>query len=612
MSLAERIDALPPEPGVYLWKDARGRVLYVGKAKNLRARVRQYLSGHDGRVMVPYLVRASADVEVTVVRTEKEALILESSLIKKYHPRYNTRLVDDSSFLHLKLDLSAAWPRYVLVRGTDTKGKKTRFFGPYPSAARGRATLEFLSRRFPLRTCTDKELAARKRPCLLHQMHRCLAPCVDLCTPEDYAEAVQQSVLFLDGRSSELVERLGEQMVARAEAEDFEEAARLRDLIRALQASTERQQAHDLTAGDRDVWGLYREGDRGVLTVIPVRQGRMQEAMSLPFADLVGEDGDLLSSVLNGWYDHGLHVPAEILLPVAPSDLDALAEVLSERRREGGAVRLRVPQRGDKTRLVELAAGNARSFFERRTAEADRAERALAELARVCRLPGPPRRIECYDNSNIQGRDPVASQVVFVEGKPSRADYRRYKVKTVEGADDYATMREILGRRLRRAVQEASFPDLIVVDGGKGQLNAALAVLEDLGLGHLKVIGLAKPRTERARGDRETPDKIVLPGVKNPLQLRANSPALNLLQHIRDESHRTAVRYHRKVRSARNLTSSIEALPGVGPKRSRALLKHFGSVRALRRATADDIAALPGFGPALAERVVAALVADEG
>jgi len=609
--LASRAEQLPQEPGVYLFKDARGRVLYVGKAKNLRSRVKQYTQGHDERVMVPFLVRAAHDVEVIVVRTEKEALLLENNLIKKHRPRYNTQLIDDANFLHLKLDPSEPWPRYRLTRGV-AEGK-ARYFGPYTSAARARATLEYLSRRFPLRTCSDEEFARRKRPCLLHQMHRCVAPCVNLCTREQYDRVIEQSVMFLEGKSRELVESLKREMYSAAEAEHFEEAARLRDLVRAIEQTIERQQAVDVKGADRDVWGLYREGDRGVITLLPVRQGALQEAVSLPFEGVLEDDGDLLSSVLNHWYQETSFLPPEILACAEVTGADALAEVLAERRGQSrGVVTVRAPQRGDKRSMVDMAINNAKVAFTRHQAETDRHARALEELQRVAHLPRLPRRIECFDNSNIQGTDPVASMVVFTDGRPDRPAWRRYKIKTVEGADDFATMREVLGRRFRRALEDGVFPDLLVVDGGKGQLSSALAVMEELGVvGSVPVIGLSKPRTERRRGDEDTPDKIVLPNVKNPIVLKHNNPALLLLQAVRDETHDAAVSYHRKVRNRRNLKSRLEGLPGVGKTRSRALLTHFGSASALKKASVAEIAEVPGFSMTLAARVVAALAGHE-
>ncbi len=620
--LVAAVEQLPTEPGVYLFKDRKGVVLYVGKAKSLRSRARQYMAGTDERPMVPFLVRQATTIEVMVVRTEKEALILENTLIKKHRPRYNTRLVDDSTFLHLRIDPQARWPRYELLRGIQP-ASKVRFFGPFASASRARATLEFIHRRFPLRTCTDRELEGRKRPCLLHQMGRCVAPCVGLSTREDYADVVEQSLLFLEGRHPELMDRLRARMMGAAEREAFEEAARVRDLIRAIEASTERQQVVDPRLGDRDVWGIHRAGDRGVVCILPVRRGVMQELVTLPFDDQVVESGELLSSMLNAWYPEGGEIPVELLLAEAPPDLAALTEVLSERR--GAGLSIRVPQRGEKVHLVELANQNAAGAFQRRESEEERRERTLGELMRVCRLPMMPRRIECYDNSNIQGTDPVASRVVFLNGEPNRALYRRYRVKTVVGADDFATMREILRRRLLRGLAEEDLPDLLVVDGGKGQVSAALAILDELGfVDHRRagavgtegrrmigLIGLVKPRTEARRGDREATDKIVLPGVQNPLRLPANSPALRLLQHLRDEAHDTAVQYHRKVRGRRALTSELDALEGVGETRRRALLTHFGSVRALRLASPSDIALLPGFGAKLAARIFTALHAAD-
>jgi excinuclease ABC subunit C len=604
-------EALPADPGVYLFKDARGEVLYVGKAVNLRARVRQYLRGQDERAMVPFLVQAAAHVEAVVVRTEKEALILENTLIKKHRPRYNVKLVDDSSFLHLQIQPGGFWPRYRLVRHVDRAQGRARHFGPFTSASRGRATLEFLSRRFPLRTCDDRELRARQRPCLMHQMGRCLAPCVGLCTPAEYAEVVDQSLLFLSGRSEDLLRRLRAQMEAQAEALDFEKAARTRDLIKAITSSIERQSAADGDQGSRDAWGLARAADGGVLALLPVRQGMMHEAVLVPFSDQPDEDGALLSTLLNTWYEEGGDIPPEIVLPVDVPDQRALSELLGERR--GGAVRVRVPQRGEKVRLIEIAQQNARAALQQRLSTAERHEAALQELQRVCLLPGPPRRMECFDNSNLQGTDPVAAMAVFIDGQPSRAHYRRYRIKTVVGADDFASMAEVLTRRVRRGVAEGDLPDLLVVDGGKGQLNAVLAVLAELGFRDqrspddgrpaLPVVGIVKPRTERARGDREATDRVVLPHAKDPIRLPPNSPGLRLLQALRDQTHDTAVRYHRQTRQRRTLHSALDELPGVGPVRRKALLEHFGSADAVMAATEAELARAPGIGPAFAKKL---------
>jgi len=598
---------LPRGPGVYLFKNARGRVLYVGKAKDLRARVSQYLSGHDDRPMVPFLMAAATAVDVTEVRTEKEAYILEDTLIKKHRPRYNVTLRDDSGFLHLRIDPKSPWPRYRVTREVDSKASH---YGPYASAHRARLTLEFLSRRFPLRTCTDEELKRRKRPCLLHQMHRCLAPCVDLFSEETYGSVVSESMLFLEGKNKELLGRLHERMLTHAESEAFEDAARVRDLIKAVEASLEGQITVDSRGGDRDAWAIVRDGERAMVVMLPFRGGRMQEARANPVESALGSDEEVLSAMLMAWYNTAMRIPAEVLVSHQLDDAGILAEIFGERR--GRKVSVRAPQRGDKLRAVELATKNATSAMRRALLRDARTDKALERLQEVARLPRLPRHIECFDNSNIQGTDPVASQVVFIDGVPERRRYRRYKVRSVQGPDDYATMAEILERRVRRARKadakpEDALPDLIVVDGGKGQVSVVLAVLSDLGCHDLPIIGLAKPRVEHARGERHAVDKVVVPGIKDPQRLRSNDPALLLLQALRDESHRTAVNYHRRVRRKARLGSELDGINGVGPSRRRALLTRFGSVSGVRGATIEELSAVSGIGTSLAREIIAAL-----
>ena len=603
--LLRKAAGLPTTAGVYLFKDRRGRVIYVGKAINLRARVRQYVSLQDERFMVPHLVAAAADLDVVATDTEKEALLLENTLIKKHRPRYNTQLRDDKAFLHLRLDPKSAWPRWLLVRRIKDDG--ARYFGPFHSASKARETLAVLGRGFPLRTCSDATLASRSRPCILHQMHRCTAPCVGLVTAVDYREAVDESVLFLEGRKRPLVQRLAVKMRLLAEAERFEDAARVRDLVRSVEATLERQKVVDPKLGDRDVWGIFREGTRGALAVVPIREGMMGEPTVGLGSAMVGDDGELLSTALIDHYPSGADIPPEVLVPVRPNDADALEELLSERR--GAKVEIRAPARGDKVRLVALAAENARLRFANEHDAEERLSRALADLAEVVGLPAPPHRIECFDNSNLQGTNPVAAMSVLIDGKPARGEYRRYRVKTVVGADDYATMGEIVRRRVRRGRDEGNLPDLLVVDGGRGQLNVALAVLKDEGVS-LRVIGISKPRTEHARGEADATDKIVLPEAKDPIRLPSGNPALRLLQLVRDEVHAHAVRYHRQVRGRTALVSALEAIPGVGPTRRRALLTALGSARAVADADIDTIAAVPGIGPAMAEAIHLALNPD--
>lgn len=597
--LAQIAAELPTGPGCYLFKNAKGRVLYVGKAANLRARVRQYIAGTDERMMVPFLVRAASDVQAIRTHTEKEALLLENSLIKKHRPRYNVKLRDDSNFLHLRLDLKEPWPRYRLVRRIKSDG--AQYFGPYHSASKARSTLDFLQRAFPLRTCTDAVLKSRKRPCLLHQMGRCVAPCVDLVSREEYLELADASTDLLNGRARYAIDHLRRRMQEAAEELRFEQAARVRDLIASIEASVERQRVVDTRMGDRDVWGLHREGSRGVLAILPVREGVMGEPRTTVLSAMVGDDGDVLSSLLNTAYPEGVPIPSEIALPVLPSDHEALAEILGERR--GRKVQLIVPQRGDKVRLVALAAENARVRWLAETDASERHRNAMNALAQALQLPEPPHRIECFDNSHISGTDPVAAMAVFIDGKPDRQLYRRYRIKTAMGGDDYGSMREILERRFRRALEEDNRPDLLVVDGGKGQLGVAMAVLEDLGVHDQAVVGIAKPRTERRKGDRTATDKIVLPNLKDPLKLRRNHPGLRILQHVRDEAHRSAVRYQRQVRQKNNLVSVLEGIPGVGAVRRKALLKALGSAEAVALAEPHELAAVDGIGPVMARQI---------
>jgi excinuclease ABC subunit C len=601
-ALIARADGLPTSAGVYLFKDRRGRVLYVGKAVNLRARVRQYLAGQDERFMVPHLVHAAVDIDVVSTDTEKEALLLENTLIKKHRPRYNTQLRDDKAFLHLRIDPRGEWPRWQLVRRIQDDG--ARYFGPFASASRARETLAVLGRSFPLRTCTDAVLKSRRRPCILHQMHRCVAPCVQLTDKPAYDGILEESLLFLEGRHRPLVGRLSERMRRAAESEAYEEAARLRDLVRSIEMTLERQKVVDAKLRDRDVWGLFREGSRGAMAIIPIREGMMGEPIASPAGDLPGDEADLLSTLINDAYPKGADIPPEILVPVLPADADALAEILCERR--GRRVALVAPKRGDKVKLVALAVENARLRYLRENGEAARQERALEELGRILDLPGPPRRIECFDNSNIQGAAPVAAMAVFVDGKPARAEYRRYRIKTVVGADDFASMNEILGRRIRRATADGTLPDLFVVDGGRGQVSAAMAAMRAAGC-DVPLIGISKPRTEHARGERDATDKIIRPDLKDPLKLRQGDPALRILQHLRDETHRHAIGYHRQVRNRETLVSLLEAIPGVGPTRRKALLQHLGSARAVAEADVDAIAAVPGVGPRMAAAIHATL-----
>ena len=597
--LREMAAQLPQSAGVYLFKNPRGKVLYVGKAVDLRARVRQYLSGTDERQMVPFLVHHASSVEVIVTTTEKEALLLENTLIKKHRPRFNVKLRDDSNYLHLRLDLSESWPRYRVVRRIKQDG--ARYFGPFASAAKARQTLTFTQRAYPLRTCSDQVLKTRRRPCLLHQMGRCVAPCVDLVEPDAYRSLAEASTHLLEGRTTLAMKDIKARMFKASAAEDFETAARWRDLMRSILETTERQQVVDPRLSDRDVWGLHRQGFHVAVAVLPIREGVMSEPIVQLAEGVIQTDAEFLSSAINLAYASGAPIPAEVLVPVMPPDAESLEDVLSERR--GRRVRMVQPQRGEKVRLLGLARRNAKVRFEQAHDADARRMAALEELAQLLKLPGPPHRMECFDNSHLGGTHPVAAMAVFIDGRPDRAEYRNYKIKEAMGGDDYAGMREILTRRLRRCLESSTFPDLLVIDGGRGQVGVACAVLEDLGLDELPVIGLSKPRTERSRGDRSASDKIVLPHVRDPIRLPKTSGALRMLQYLRDETHSHAVTFQRKRRRGQTLKSVLEAIPGVGATRRSALLKHLGSASGVAKASVSTLMEVPGIGRETAEQI---------
>jgi excinuclease ABC subunit C len=619
-ALRDLLDRLPAAPGVYLMKDRRGHVMYVGKAANLRSRVRSYFARRgDERAFVGLLGRLLGDIETIVTTNEKEALLVEDTLVKQHKPRFNVKLRDDKNYLVLRLDPSARYPRLELQRRIRDDG--ARYFGPYYPARAARATLKAANKHFGLRSCTDRMLGSRTRPCLQHQIGWCPAPCVK--TIADYADRVRDVTLFLEGRSAELTQRLRTRMEEAAAAEEFERAAAFRDRLAAVEAALTQQRVVAATFVDQDVVGYHREGDVVEIAFLRVRQGRLTGQQRFTFTGQEFPDDEILSSFLSLYYHREGTVPDEVLLPLPLEGADALAEWLAEKA--GHRVEVLAPQRGPRHDLVALATTNAHAFFATRRDPAVDAQEALAKLQRRLRLSRLPRRIECFDVSTLQGVATVGSRVVLVDGQPAKSEYRRFKVQTVSAhSDDYAALYEVLSRRLRRARAAPAgdpwaLPDLLVVDGGKGQLSTALMALRDAGLELGKIdmdlIGLAKevhdapaPAAGAGRApagaggaqgaaraaERDLPDRVYLPRVKDPLQLRPGSAELLLLARVRDESHRFAIAYHRKLRGRRALRSALEEIPGVGPKRRRELLRHFGSVRALRAATLDAIAAAPG------------------
>jgi excinuclease ABC subunit C len=622
-ALLEKLDRLPASPGCYLMKDAAGKILYIGKALSLRARVRSYFNrSGDTRAFIPLLDDMLADIEVVLTSNEKEALILENTLIKKHRPRFNVMLRDDKNFISLRLDVRRDYPRLEVVRRARDDG--ACYFGPYSSAASIRETLRVVNRHFQLRTCSDSEFRARTRPCLEHMIGRCPAPCVYEVPKEVYQRSVQEVRLFLAGKGTELADGLAARMRAAAAAERFEEAARVRDQLRAVERSLERQRVVQDDSIERDVFGVHRAGPHLTVALMVVRQGRLSDSRAFHFSRQEFPTEDLLSNFLGLYYDGGASIPREVLLPLQLEGIEALTEWLSEKG--GRSVSLLCPQRGDKRRVVEMAIANAEQAAKAELARDDDLADTLARLERRLSLQRPPRVVECYDISNFQGAEAVGSCVCFVDGRPDKSRYRRYRIRTIEGQDDFAMLYEVLSRRLRSGLEKGNLPDLFVIDGGKGQLNVALAAVRDAGVSSVDVISLAKSRVldepeqqttaeepeEQTTGDeaRHSPERVFVPGVKDPIVLKQNTSEIFLLQRLRDEAHRFAISYHRKLRDRRTLHSALEEVAGVGPSRRRALLRRFGSLKGVREASLDDLVSVPGISRPIAERISASLKAE--
>ena len=607
-TLEEQAAALPTGPGVYQFKNDRGTVLYVGKAQNLRSRVRQYVSGGDGRIRIPALVERATVVEVLVTGNVKEALLLENELIKQHRPPFNVRLRDDKQYLALRIDENEAWPRVTMVRRFRKDG--AQYFGPYTSSVALKTSLSKLRRLFPLRSCTEgtfKDYARRGRPCIEYEMKRCLGPCVGLADEAGYREQVRGTVLFLRGKSRELVEKIEREMAEAAAEERFEDAARLRDRIQAVERTIESQQIVTESGLDRDVFAIAREGGEVEVQVLHVREGRVIGARSFPFSNVRLDDAEVMSSFLGQFYGSGEgHAPPrEVLTSVDFEDDGALAALWRERFDQ--SVTIRWAQRGGGRRLVEIAERNASLSLATRLAARESVDTALDELEERCRLAKRPHRIECYDVSNLQGTLAVASRVSFEDGEPVKKDYRRYRIKEAEAGDDYGCMREVLDRRLRR-VDTEPLPDLLMVDGGRGQLGVVMAALEDAGE-QVEVLGISKERDDDSpsvrvkRGGGLKAEQIFRPGRTNPIHLPPSSRGMLLLQRIRDESHRFAIEFQRELRSKVNLTSILEELPGIGPGKRKALLKTLGSLRAVRSASIEALVAVPGVSQRDAESI---------
>jgi excinuclease ABC subunit C len=600
----EVLQGVPARPGVYLFRSARGAVLYVGKARDLRSRLATYrVPGGDGRLALRFLERDAASVETIVTRTEQEALLLEDELIKRHRPPHNVRLKDDKSFLMIRVDLDERFPRLKFVRahrpGAGRPGGRARLFGPFASARAVRRTIADLHHVVPLRDCTDQVLEHRTRPCLKHQLGLCAAPCVGLITAAEYGGLVERAMGVLAGNSEELERDLDARMRAASERQEYELAGAFRDRLAALRRTVERQGVLSSERRACDVLALERSGERALVHRLEYRRGRIAASRSYLFRSEL-PDEECLHSVLTALYSGpGDERPQSLILPVVPAERELLEELL-----EG--VELLVPRGGERLRMLEVARENACIELARREAEALGLSQAERSLARLCSLPEGvgPLVVDCFDVSNLQGAAVVASRVRFRGGHPDRASYRRYRIRGVSGQDDFRSMQEVVGRSLRRGLDEGELPDLVVVDGGPQQLARALEAREEAGAWDVRLVSLAKARAERrVRGRAHSPseERLYLAPDARPIELARHSALRHYLERLRDEAHRFAITYHRKERG--RIRSRLDAIAGVGPVRRKALIQRFGSVQGIGRASVEEIAGVPGIGPELARKI---------
>ncbi|HEY6952476.1 MAG TPA: excinuclease ABC subunit UvrC [Bacteroidota bacterium] len=596
LTLAEKLESLPPNPGVYQFKSAEGKVLYVGKAANLRSRVRQYFQ--KSRAPEPRLesmIAKIVDVELVVTGSEVEALILEANLIKKLKPRYNVLLKDDKSYPYIVIT-NEPFPRIFVTRRKVPGGK---YFGPYTDVKTMRFALKTVRDIFMIRSCnydlTEESIAAHKfKICLDYHIHKCEGPCEAFVSAGHYNRKIAQAAQVLRGKTKLVVESLEEEMKQYSAQLKFEDAGRIRDQVKALAVYTEKQRVVDDKQLDKDIVGLSVKGDDACGVVFKVREGKVVGSQHFYLGNVEAKAaGEIIELLLERYYLEAEDVPPEIVLSDPPLSAELLSQWLRDRR--GGEVRLEVPQAGDKAKLIAMTKNNAQYWLDeleiQRMKRGDFVPHSLKALQRDLRLESLPRKIECFDNSNIQGSDPVSSLVVFEDAKPKKSEYRKYKIRTVVGPDDFASMKEVVERRYTRMLQEQSpLPDLIVVDGGKGQLSSAVEVLQKLGITNTPVIGLAKKLEE-----------IFVPGQNEPILLPRTSSGLRLLQQLRDEAHRFAITFHRQLRSKRILQTELDLIKGIGKKRAQELLEAFGSVQGVKFATQDQLADI--VGDTIAEKI---------
>ena len=623
IDFTERLKATPAKPGVYLMRDGSGEVLYVGKAAGLRSRVSSYFasSANLPRKIVN-MVGKVADYEYIVTESEQEALILECNLIKEHQPPFNARLKDDKSYPFIKIDVSEDFPQVYITRRVNKDG--SRYFGPFASAGSVRRTLNLLKKLFPYRSCTKTITGNDARPCLDYHIHRCIGPCIGAVDKQEYAEVIDQVILFLEGKTNKVVGSIKRRMLDAADSLEFEKAAVLRDQLTAIEKVNEGQKVLHLTSENVDVIATAPGSREAWVEVFFIRQGKLIGRDNFLMAGTQDDEPNkILTAFVKQFYDATPYVPPRILLQHPLEEADSIVKWLREKRK--GNVRLHVPQRGEKRRLVQMVAENAEQGLEqlrvKQTSDTAAMDAAMLELQEALSLPYPPKRIECYDISNIQGTNAVGSMVVFEDAKPKKAHYRRFQIKSVKGVDDYSMMREMLTRRFKRLsqsrkpreldalegdVESAAVsngnassknawgiePDLVLIDGGKGHLGAALQVFLELGINDIPLASLAKENEE-----------LFIPMMSESILLPRNSQGLYLVQRARDEAHRFAITFHRERRSKKSVQSALDLVPGIGPKRKRMLIRRFGSVRGVSSASVDEIAAVPGMTLSLARSV---------
>lgn len=605
----KKLENLPQKPGVYLMKDEKAAVLYVGKAKNLKARVKQYFaSRHEERVQVPYLMEQVAAIDTIIVSSEKEALLLENTLIKRYKPKYNILLKDDKSYISFKITTKHPWPMMNLVRYKGRVPTDAEYFGPFTNSQKARQMFDLIARLFPLRQCSDEEFNRRVRPCLLYQIKRCLAPCVNFCTKEEYQSNVRNAEKMLTGRHLDLIRELKKEMDLAADALEFEKAAILLKKIRLIESMKEVQQVEAISSDSLDVLASFRTGTEVVITKLVYRTSKLIDARHFVFENVAEDDSELMQSfLLQHYLKEDELIAREIILSHPVADLEVISEIISDRHEK--KIEITVPQKGEKKKLVELAFVNAESAFHTKKDTQALKEKLLLDLQEKLALSHFPRRIECFDNSHLSGKEMVSSMVVFVDGEKYKAGYRKYHMRSAGSGDDYGMLKEVLIRRYgQKEKQKAGgkkqeeLPDLIIIDGGKGHYHTACKALSELDIASTDVIAVAK---EHGRHDKGLTQEVVFhPGSDEPIILERHSPLLHLLQNIRDEAHRFAITFHKTARKKQIIKSLLDDVAGIGPVKKRKLLQAFGSVKAIQESDVATICKVPGITKKDAEKIL--------